>query len=217
MKQWLKYFDDKELNYVLNTLKSKYINNSIEPCPNNVFKAFKLCPVNDLKVIILGQDPYPQKGKATGLAFANCSEVADNNLSPSLQVLIKSFLSDTIDYEEHYVNPNLEYLAKQGILLLNTALTVEVDKPGSHALLWRNFIKQLLKNLSDYFPGLIYICLGEQAKSFVPYINTNFNYILYEKHPAYYARNNKTMPNTVFKTASMIVKSNNNINLYWYE
>ena len=216
MKQWLKYFDNNELSKVLDVLTSEYEGKHIEPKQKDVFKAFKLCPLENLKIIVLGQDPYPQKGVATGLAFAN-NKAVDDTLSPSLLVLSQTLLDNAEKYELHYVNPNLEYLAEQGVLLLNTSLTVELGKPGSHTLLWRNFIKSFLYNLSNYNPGLIYICLGKQAQSFIPYINNKFNHILCEQHPAYYARIDANMPNTVFEETNRILHNTNNTTINWYE
>lgn len=173
-----------------------------------------MCPYDECRVVLLGQDPYPQKGVATGLAFGN--KIGTVKISPSLQVLKES----VIDYTKYHSNPKfditLEDWAKQGVLLLNSALTVEVNKPQSHTLLWRPFIADLLNKLSNYRSGIVYILLGKQAQSFKPYINSKFNYILEEQHPSYFIRTNQTMPNTVFKEASRILNDINGYGINWY-
>ena len=95
-KDWVKVIDKKILSETLNILNIEYKNNIV--CPNqlDVFKAFQFCPYNKLKVIILGQDPYPQKGIATGVAFGNCSSVIE--LSPSLQVLKESVINFEVSH-----------------------------------------------------------------------------------------------------------------------
>ena len=180
IKSWGSIIDVIEMNKALQQLKDL---DNIAPSPKHIFDAFKLCNYNNLKCIILGMDPYPQKGVATGLAFANRN---NREISPSLKV-IQSSLYLNLDGR---LDVTLENWAEQGVLLLNSSLTVELNKPGSHAIIWRNFIISVLKNLSDYSPGLPYILFGNTAKTFLPYINKN-NKVILERHPSYYARCNK--------------------------
>lgn len=206
IKSWGSIISLVELNKVLRQLTKL---DNIAPSSENIFRAFKLCNYNNLKCIILGMDPYPQKGVATGLAFAN---YANREISPSLNVIKKSLISSTNDFYEF--DQTLESWADQGVLLLNSALTVELNKPGSHTMLWRNFIIEVLKNLSLYSPGLVYILFGSTAASFSSYINNN-NYILKEAHPAYYARYNLPMESTVFDQANKIIYSTNGEKIQW--
>ena len=194
----------------------KVVNKSAKPvCPaiKDVFKAFTVCPYDDLKVIVIGQDCYPdirdRRPVATGIAFGNRSGTPYNEYSPSLKVLMDSFIDFTIPHSFVTFDPSLEEISKQGVLFLNTALTCEVGRPGSHMLLWRPFIKQLLANLSRYKTGIVYVLLGSEAQSLKDCIDSRFNYILCDKHPAYYARKNIPMPSGIWKTVNDIIKSIN--------
>ena len=211
-KDWIKVVDLNILSNILNSLK-KVNRTLLCPHPDNIFKAFELCKYNNLKVVILGQDPYPQKDIATGIAFGNSTD----EISPSLNILKESCIDFTIPHNSIIFDNSLESCCKQGVLLLNSALTCELNKPGSHTMLWRPFIKKLLINLSYRESGLIYILLGDNAKTFEPYINNKYNWVLKEKHPSYYARMNKLMPSTIFKETNKILKDNYNLKINWYE
>ena len=212
---WIRMIDIKELNKVTSIVG----NMKVPICPNisDVFKAFRLCPYEDLKIVMIGQDPYPQKGVATGIAFANKKEVDSNNLSPSLNIIKEAAINFEIPHNNIIFDQTLESWAKQGILMLNSALTVEIGKVGSHTMLWRPFITKLLKNLSYSNTGLIYVLFGEQAKTFTPYIDRRFNIIIEEKHPAYYARIEKKMPSTIFTNISKITKEKYKEPIKWFE
>lgn len=206
IKSWGSIIDVKEMNLALNQLKDL---NNIAPSPKNIFNAFKLCDYNNLKCVILGMDPYPQKGIATGLAFANYE---DNKISPSLEVIQNAFY---LNSQEGYFDKTLIHWANQGVLLLNSALTVELNKPGSHLMIWRNFIISILKNLSLYSPGLVYILFGNTAETFKSYINSNHNYIIKEKHPSWYARMGVSMDCNAFTDARDIIYQINGERIEW--
>lgn len=195
---------------------TKALNKTVKPfCPalKDVFKAFKACPYNNLKVVVIGQDCYADmrngKSVATGIAFANSKETPEHEYSPSLKVLMESFIDFSVPHSFITFDPSLEEISKQGVLLINTALTCEVGKPGSHMLLWRPFIKQLLHNLSRHKTGIVYVLLGSEAQSLKDCIDNRYNYILCDKHPAYYARKNMSMPPGIWKTVNDIIKSIN--------
>lgn len=200
---WIKVLDIPLLNKTINTLNQLYTKKSIMPEYKDIFKAFTLTSLNNLRVIFIGQDPYPQKDVATGLLFGNnCVP-----LSPSLEVIKEAAINYEIPHEPYDFDITLESWAKQGILLLNSALTVEVNKVGSHTMLWRPFIASLLKNLSTFNPGIMYVLFGNQAQTFEPYINKN-NTILKVQHPAYYARTKTKMPYEVFTKIKQFIKNN---------
>lgn len=209
---WLKVIDEAELNKVLNILTLEYKNKNICPTQKDIFKAFNLCTLNDLKIVMLGQDPYPQKGVATGVLFGN------NNtpISPSLEVIKDSVIDYTIPHNRIEFDDSLESWAKQGILMLNSALTVEMNKVGSHTMLWRPFISKLLKNLSEYNTAIIYVLFGRQAQTFSPYINKRFNHIIEIEHPAYFARTKTRMPN-IFIDINKKVKNIYGTTINWYK
>lgn len=204
IKSWGSIIDVNEMNKALQQLKDL---DNIAPSPKHIFDAFKLCNYNNLKCIILGMDPYPQKGVATGLAFANHN---NSEISPSLKV-IQSSLYLNLDGR---LDVTLKNWAEQGVLLLNSALTVELNKPGSHAMIWRNFIISVLKNLSDYSPGLPYILFGNTAKTFLPYINKN-NKVILERHPSYYASCNALLEKDVFTEVNEHLYKTNGEKIEW--
>jgi len=136
-----------------NVLKYKFY-----PEKQNVFRVFQM-PVDKIKVVILGQDPYAKKGQATGLAFA----VNDGFPKPfSLQAIEKENGSG---FERSLID-----LEGNGVFLLNTALTVQPDVPGSHLKHWRKFTEQVISRLSKVHPAF-YMIWGEKAKSFLPFID----------------------------------------------
>lgn len=214
--RWMRVIDKKELLSILSKLEVEYKRKPICPMQGDVFKAFKLCPYDNLKVVMLGQDPYPQKGVATGLLFGNKKEVDEENLSPSLQIVKEAAINLEIPHKSIIFDQTLESWAKQGILMINTALTVEMNRIGSHVMLWRPFVANLLKKLSENETGIIYVLFGKQAQTFKPYINKQFNIILEENHPAYFARTETKMPSTVFNQISKLTKDKYGIPITWY-
>jgi len=213
---WMKVLDRKETVKIMNWLKTT---DSSTLCPSikNVFKAFKLCSYNECKVIFIGQDPFPQKGVAQGILFSNSSDTPEDKLSPSLKVVKESVINFDIPHNLITFDPTLESWAKQGILMLNSALTTEVGKVGIHTLKWRPFIGSFLKNMSEKNPGIIYVFFGSQAKSLNTYINNNNNYKLFIEHPAYYARLNKRMPSDIWYTVQKLVYNIYGTSIEWYK
>ena len=215
--RWMRVIDKRELESVLSKLGPEYKRKPICPAQSNVFKAFEVCPYDELKVVMLGQDPFPQKGVATGILFGNKEGTRDEDLSPSLQIVKEAAINFEIPHNCIIFDPTLESWAKQGILMINSALTVEMNKVGSHVMLWRPFIASLLKNLSENETGIIYVLFGKQAQTFKPYINKQFNTVLEEDHPAYFARTGKAMPHTVFEQISKLTKEMYGMPITWYQ
>ena len=194
---WMKVLDRAETMKIMGWLRT--VNpNTLCPALPNVFRAFKLCPYNKCNVVFVGQDPYPQKGVATGILFGNSKDTPEDKLSPSLQVIRESASNFEVPHNIITFDPTLESWAKQGILMINSAFTCEVNKVGSHVNEWRPFTSKLLKNLSNKEPGIIYILFGRQAQTLKPYINEKYSDIIEIEHPAYFARTKKIMPYSVF-------------------
>lgn len=214
--RWMRVIDKKSLEEALNKLGPEYQRKPICPVQNKVFRAFELCPYDELKVVMLGQDPYPQKGVATGILFGNDKEVAEENLSPSLKIVKEACINYEVPHNSIIFDQTLESWAKQGILMINSALTVEMNKVGSHVMLWRPFISKLLKNLSDNNTAIVYVLFGRQAQTFKPYIG-KFNHIIEVEHPAYFARTNTKMPSELFRNINNLVKGINKMPIEWYQ
>lgn len=163
------------LNYVI----PLYEKVNVFPEKKNIFKSLELVSkLSNVKVVILGQDPYYQKGQATGLAFALPLGVPP---TVSLSAIMGSFYNKKLSL---YADTTLESWAKQGVLLLNTALTVEENKPNSHALIWRPFIEEIIKAISENNNNVCFLLWGSNARSFEKYINKSKHFIYLEQHPA---------------------------------
>ena len=214
---WMRVIDRTELNNVMIKVGQEYRRKPLCPAQSDVFRAFEFCPIKDLKVVMLGQSPYPQKGVATGILFGNRKEVNEDNLSPSLNVVKEAVINFEVPHYCITFDQTLESWAKQGILMLNSALTVEMNKVGSHVMVWRPFIAKLLKNLSEYNTAIVYVLFGRQAQTFKPYINNMFNHIIEIEHPAYFARNGIKMPYQLFIDISNRVKGIYGVPIKWYE
>jgi uracil-DNA glycosylase len=140
------------------------------------FRTFTHCKYNDVKVIFIGQDPYPQVGVADGISFS-CSYTMKEQ--PSLRHIFNSLEKQYPGYNR---NPDLTRWSEQGVLMLNTALTVEINKIGSHYSLWRSFTEHLLKSISIEKSQLIVVLLGKKAQEWKKYLT---NHIIIEvEHPA---------------------------------
>lgn len=193
---WCEYIDlDRADNIKNSLLKSSKV---ICPKLSNVFKCFRLCSFEGLKVVFLGYDPYPNlvnnQPVATGLAFANNSSTLEENYSPSLKVLKASISHYLCSDNNVNFDPSLESWEKQGVLLLNSALSCEAGLTGSHSLLWRPFIASFLLSLSLARTSIVYVLFGSVAQSFKDFINYKDNTVIECYHPAYYARKREMMP-----------------------
>ena len=212
---WSKVVDLNEADRIMKKLSaSKTV---ICPQLKDIFKAFTLCPLNTLRVVVLSQDPYPQKGVATGIAFANSSDTPESQYSPSLEVLRESVIDYTIPHRTINFAPDLEKWEEQGVLLLNSALSCEMGRVGSHILLWRPFITSFLTNLSKCSTGIVYVLMGSQAQTLEPYINSHFNYVIRIRHPSYYARAKTRMPSDIWKQINRILIDQNGYGIEWYK
>ena len=158
--------------------------------------------------------PYPQKDVATGILFGNRKEAVE--LSPSLNIIKDAVVNLEVPHNIINFDQTLESWESQGILLLNSALTVEMNRIGSHAMIWRPFIFCFLNNLSKRVPGLIYVLFGRQAQTFEPYINKRFNTIFKIEHPAYFARIKKDMPHKFFNDISKCYEGIYGYPIKWY-
>lgn len=182
------------------------------PTPDKVFQAFVECKFKDLKVVFVGMDPYSQRGIATGLAFANVEETKPNNYSPSLKVLIDAVNKYYDDIPLGGFDCTLKLWCRQGVLLLNSALTVKENETGSHILLWRPFIISLLQNIVKIKPNTIFVLFGNQAKSLHKYIGNSP--VIEVVHPAFCVRNKSSLPNFFKEVDDIMIKQGSKL-IYW--
>ena len=187
---WSEVVDLEEAAKIMKWLNSVNLK-TIRPYYKNIFKAFGQCPYETCDIVMLGQDPYPQPVVATGILFGNSPTVEENLLSPSLQV-VKKAVNATPDFDN-----TMKKWVRQGILMINSALTCKVNQIGSHVAIWRPFVSKLVHNLSVARPDIIFVMFGAQAQSFNKEIEGNK--IINVKHPAYYARMGFPMPSKPFE------------------
>ena len=156
----------------------------IYPAPENIFKAFDSCPPDGVKVVIVGQDCYHRKGQATGLAFA---VPADSKIPPSLRNIQKE-LKDDLGVE--FSDQTLQQWSDQGVLLLNSALTVREGEPGSHLEQWEPFTDDVIKILSQTRKRLVFLFWGKYAQAKQPLIDPKGRHlVLTASHPSPLAAN----------------------------
>ena len=177
------------------------------------FRAFEECPYDQLKVVIVGQDPYPQVDLADGISFS-CSKTG--KVQPSLDYIFKEIERTVYGGYPSYQDPDLKRWSNQGVLLLNTALTTSVGKIGQHYLIWQPFTAYVLDWLSWYNPGMIYIFMGKKASEWADAINDNC-YKFHVMHPASASYNSQEQwdSKNVFVEARDIVKKLYNFDLIW--
>ena len=164
---------------LLSFLREEYNKKIIYPPKDKIFNAFKLTDFNDVKVVILGQDPYHEIGQAQGLSF---SVPKGTKLPPSLVNIYKELESDLGIKSK--TNGDLSYWAEQGVMLLNTVLTVEEGKANSHKDIgWLTFTLEVIKTLSKK-GNIVFVLWGNNAKQYKNYIDETKNYVITSAHPS---------------------------------
>ena len=157
----------------------------IRPDSKNFFKALKLTPVDSVKVVILGQDPYHSPGLAQGLAFSIPANIHSNSreFPSSLRNISKALALEGFG---QLPNGDLHTWAEQGVLLLNTALSVRLGEAGSHATLgWKGLIDRLISGLASQRPHLVWMLWGGHAQSKLAFIESGIDQlILQSSHPS---------------------------------
>lgn len=183
-KSWNEFFEkEKEQEYfknLLSRLDEEYNNKIIYPEKENLFRTFKETKLDDVKVVILGQDPYHEEQQATGLAF---SVPGGLKLPPSLKNIYQE-----IENEYNYLmlnNGDLTYLARQGVLLINAFLSVEAHKPLSHHFKeYEIFITHLFSYLNSVDHPIVYMLWGNFAKKFAKLISNPNHLVIERNHPS---------------------------------
>lgn len=192
-------------------LDKDYLNLDITPLKSDIYVAFNH-PLKDVKVVIIGQDPYPQKGVADGLAFS-----ANGAKTP---VSLKNIFKE-IEFEYGYKNtsPKLTYLAQQGVFLLNAFLTTKVGEPLFHKNIgWQLFTKNAVSFLNEYRKNLVFMLFGEFAKTnFLNLIDQEKHLVLQTSHPSFFSFKKGFYGSNVFKKANEYLKQNNLSEINWLE
>ena len=178
------YLDSDEFKQTAEFARSEYLSKTVFPHPKDVFRAFELCPFDETRVVILGQDPYHTPGQAMGLAFS----VPDGHrLQPSLQNIFKEVAADLGRPASPAAQGtgDLSVWARQGVLLLNAVLTVEKGKAASHAGRgWESFTDEVIRTLSERKEGLVFILWGNYAKGKGASIDRDKHLVIESPHPS---------------------------------
>lgn len=178
-----KSFDSPYFENLVHFVKQEYTRfpNQIFPEGKYIFRAFNSCPFDQIKVVILGQDPYPTRGHAHGLCFSCDSHVWP--LPKSLQNIFKE-LEDDLRVKAP-ANGDLNHWANQGVLLLNSLLTVREGQPLSHANQgWEKFTDEVIQTINDELEGVIFVLWGSPAQAKASRVDTNKHIVLRAPHPS---------------------------------
>jgi len=211
-----KYFIARKKKYffdIINFVKHERLHKKIYPPSKDIFNAFLFTPFSSIKVVILGQDPYFSPNQANGLAFSvpqNCS------IPPSLRNIYKEINSNF--HKNHvFFHGNLYKWAQQGVFLLNTTLTVESGKPGSHCHIgWHIFTDSVISKISLYKKNVIFLLWGAHAKKKCNLINSKDHYILQTSHPSPLSAHRGFLGCKHFLHTNKILLSNNNTPVNWF-
>lgn len=182
---WQEVFEQiKSKDYALRLnkfLDEEYAHYRVFPSRENMFNAFKYTPLESVKVVIFGQDPYHEEGQAMGLSFS----VPDNIKTPPS--LVNIYKEIEMEYNTQFKNRggDLTYLARQGVLLLNTILTVRESMPLSHNIKEYNlFMQDIIATLNSLDQPIVFLLWGGNAKGLAKYLNNKNHLILTATHPS---------------------------------
>jgi len=176
-------FDTSNWRNTSESIRQEYLSGSVYPPAKEVFKAFDLCPFDKVKVVIVGQDPYHNVGQANGLAFSVNDGIS---LPPSLKNIFKEIHNDLgIDT---LTSGDLSRWAQQGVLLLNSVLTVRAHNPASHAGRgWELFTDAVISQLNEKKDHIVYLLWGKYAQKKGEVIDKENNLVLTSAHPSPYS------------------------------
>lgn len=208
------FFEASDWENLADFIRGEYLNKNktIFPEPKNIFKAFDLTPFSKVKVIILGQDPYHDKGQAHGLCFSVPENITP---PPSLKNIYKEVESD-LGIIKDKEKGDLENWAKQGVFLLNSILTVVSHTPASHRDKgWEKFTDYVIKTLSDKRQNLVFLLWGNYAKSKMSFIDSKRHLILTAAHPSPFSANNGFFGCKHFSKTNKYLKDNNIEEISW--
>ena len=214
-KSWQKALAEEfEKDYFLELaekVRAAYSTNAVFPPPKLVFNAFNLCPLEKTRVVIIGQDPYHGHGQAHGLSFSVPTGV---RIPPSLRNIYQE-LEDDLGLERSQ-SGNLEHWATEGVLLLNSALTVEKNKAGSHRQYgWEKFTDAVIKTISDQKKNIVFILWGNFAKEKESLIDSSKHLILTAAHPSPFSAHSGFFGCKHFSQTNNYLKKHNQKPIKW--
>lgn len=204
--------EKKYLINIKNFIKKERLSKKIYPSDDLIYNAFNLCKYKNLKVVIIGQDPYHNEGQAHGLSF---SVLYPNKLPPSLKNIYKEI---EMEYNVKITKNkgDLTNWALQGVLLLNTSLTVEHNKPSSHSKIgWINFTKNIIEKINNEKENIVFLLWGNHAKQFESIINKEKHLVLKSAHPSPFSAKKGFFGNNHFIKTNSYLKIKNIKEIDW--
>lgn len=203
-------FESEKFRNLIIRVNEEYKKNTCFPIKQEVFNAIKLTPYSNVKVVIVGQDPYHGVGEAHGLSFS----VLCQKLPPSLKNIYKEL------YDDLGIKPstsgNLTCWAKEGVLLLNAVLTVKKDMPASHKDIgWQDFTDEIIKRIEKKDDVIVYILWGNFAKSKKYLITNPKHYIIESSHPSPFSARNGFFGSKPFSKCNKILINNGLTQIDW--
>lgn len=200
------YFKD-----LVNFVKLEYKNHECFPKKDDIFAAFDFCSFNDLKVVIIGQDPYHGENQANGLCFSVQDKVTH---PPSLKNIFKEV---SIDIGKEYPESgNLEKWAKQGVLLLNATLTVRKSEAGSHQKKgWETFTDEVINQISNQKENVVFLLWGKFAERKIKLIDTRKHQVFTAPHPSPLGAWRGWFGSKHFSKTNLFLKSINKTEIDW--
>ncbi len=216
MKSWKEIIEiEKQKDYyksLKQEIDKRYEITTVFPPKNKIFNAFFKTPIDNLKVVILGQDPYHGLGQAQGLSFSTPKEIRN---PPSMQNILTEIKED-LQRESSCLDGDLISWAKQGVLLLNTILTVEEAKPKSHHNLgWEIFTDNIIKYISSNCKDIVFLLWGSPSIAKSKLIDSLKHYILTAPHPSPLSAYRGFFGCKHFSKTNEILKSVNKIPINW--
>jgi len=187
LPEWWEFLQpilQESLLEIMTGMRNEYKQHTVYPNSRSIFTAFKYTPFDRLKVVIIGQDPYPTPGHAHGLAFSSLSLDRPKSLGNIFRAVQSDYFMDTVaPYDEVCVGNDLTQWASQGVLLLNRTLTVRKGEPKSHKDIWRDFVPAVVLELQKHPNPLIWLLWGSEAQELKPYITHKHHVVLEGPHP----------------------------------
>lgn len=196
---------------LVNFIKQEYKTHKIYPPGKEIFNAFDLCPADNVKVVIIGQDPYHGDGQAHGLCFS----VKDGiKTPPSLRNIYKE-LNDDIGKPIPETG-NISHWAKQGVLMLNATLTVRAGNAGSHqGKGWETFTNAVIEKISQEKKDIVFLLWGAYAQKVGQVIDTDKHHILKSPHPSPFSAHTGFLGNKHFSKTNAFLKSKGIVEIEW--
>ena len=204
-------FEKDYFKKIMEFVDAEYASKTVYPPYDDIFNAFKLTPFSDVKVVILGQDPYHEKGQAHGLAF---STPEGRPIPRSLKNIFKEISSE---YDCPIPESGcLEKWAKQGVFLLNTVLTVEEGNANSHSDCgWQTFTDKVIESLNEHTMPVVFLLWGKQAEKKKELITSPNHLVLVTSHPSPFSARRGFFGSNHFKMANEFLKENKMDEINW--